>query len=156
MWGRLFLQWLGAQGMLTEEAWETVAQGPGQARPWHGTLRGTGLPTLTPPQLQLLHLCHQESQRLTRGQPRLLNNSATSVGWICKQLFTPLFPPLSVSRPVCWDLWWGKCQPKETGTHQRFIPGRYINAVMVSWRKKRKRQRLAERDKWQSLKLLRM
>lgn len=30
--------------MLTEEAWETVAQGPGQARPWYGTLRGTGLP----------------------------------------------------------------------------------------------------------------
>lgn len=64
--------------------------GPGQARPWHRTLRGTGLPPLTPPQLQLLHLCHQASQRLTRGQPRLLNNSATSVGWICKQLLPPL------------------------------------------------------------------
>ncbi len=32
--------------MLTEEALETVAQGPGLAWPWHGTLRGADPPLL--------------------------------------------------------------------------------------------------------------
>lgn len=82
------LQWPGAQGMLTEEAQETAASGPGLARPWHGTLRGNDPPTLNPAVLSLSHLCHQASQRLTRGQTRLLNNSTTSVGWVCKQLFS--------------------------------------------------------------------
>lgn len=70
--------------------------GPGQARPWHGTLWGTGLPSL-PHHNFSDFTCHQASQRLTRGQPRLLNNSATSVGWICKQFFPPASFLCSVS-----------------------------------------------------------
>lgn len=34
--------------MLTEEALETVVQGPGLARPWHGTLWGTDLRRFQP------------------------------------------------------------------------------------------------------------
>lgn len=37
------------------------------------------------------HLCHQASQRLMRGQLRLLNNSTTSIGWVCKSLFFFIF-----------------------------------------------------------------
>lgn len=132
--------------MLTAEALETVAQGPGLARPWHGTLRGTDPPTLNLPQLLLPHLCHQASRRLTRGQPRLLNNSTTSVGWVCKQLSFFSIPTVSVPLPLLWDLWWNKCQPEETGTHQHFIPGRYINAVMVAWEEGRKKKTLCPRS----------
>lgn len=163
-------QWPGAQGVLTEEAPETAAQGPGLARPCYGTLRGADPAPLNPPQLSLPHLCHHASRRLTRGQPRLLSNSTTSVGCVCKQLFFPSLLSMSLrthpptpSTPL-WDLWWNKCQPEETGTHQHFIPGRYINAVMVSRRRgeeeeeeKKRSFVLVERDKGQSVwQLLRM
>lgn len=65
---------------------ETVARGPVQARPWHRTLRANDPPPFNLLQLLLPHLCHQASWRLTRGHLRLLNNSTTSVGWVCKRL----------------------------------------------------------------------
>lgn len=136
-WGRRvtaprvpLLQWPRAEGSLIEDAPETVAPGPGLARPWHGSLRGADLRPSNPAQLAAPHLCHQASQRLTRGQPRLFNYSTTSV----RELRKPVSVPLSLLR----DLWWNECQPEETGAHQHFIPGRYINAVMTSSKREKK------------------
>lgn len=115
--------------MLTAEALETVAQGPGLARPWHGTLRGTDPPTLNLPQLLLPHLCHQASRRLTRGQPRLLNNSTTSVGWVCKQLsfFSSL---LSVFLSPCSETFG---EISVSLRRQALINTLYLGGILMLW-----------------------